>query len=360
MYRITCFYIISIFLLSCGKEKEKFYPRYMPLIQAVYASGKIKSFNEYKVYSTASGLLKSRKVSEGDIIHQGQVIAEIQSDVSDIRMNNSRTLLKQAEKNASSDSPVLLELKSQIESAKLKMENDSSNFFRYQNLLKQGIGTKADVDAREVMYKTSKNNYIAAYKRYLTTKDQLDTDYKNASSQAQISYSTKNDFEIRSMISGKVYALYKEMGEMINPQEPVALIGDDKKFIVELSVDELDINKVKAGQKVLITMDTYGEKVFNAVITKIYPLLDSRTQTFTVDAEFVNSPENLFPGLTAEANIVISQSARSLVIPSGFVFPGDSVILEKGTKHKIKSGLRNLEYVEILNGLDSTTAVYKQ
>ena len=147
---------------------------------------------------------------------------------------------------------------------------------------------------------------------------------------------------------------------MINPQEPVALIGDDKKFIIELSVDELDINKVRTGQKVLITMDTYGDKVFNAIIKKIYPLLDSRTQTFTVDAEFVDSPQNLFPGLSAEANIIISESKRSLAIPSGFIFAGDSVILEKEGKHKVKTGLKNLEYVEILSGIDSTTAVYKQ
>jgi HlyD family secretion protein len=332
----------------------------MPLTEAVYASGKIKSFNEYKVYSTASGLLKSRKVSEGDTIREGQVIAEIQSDVSNIRLNNSETLLKQAQKNSSSDSPILLDLQSQIESAKLKMENDSSNFFRYRDLLKQGIGTKADVEARELMYKTSKNNYLAMSKRYINTKEQLETDYKNANSQAQISYSTKNDFEIKSMINGKVYAFYKEVGEMINPQEPVALIGDDKKFIIELSVDELDINKVKIGQKILITMDTYGKKVFNAFIKKIYPLLDSRTQTFMVDAEFVDPPQNLFPGLTAEANIIISESKRALVIPSGFIFAGDSVILEKVAKHKVKTGLKNLEYIEILNGIDSTTAVYKQ
>ena len=360
MYRMLYFYIFLLILFSCKKEREKFTPRYMPLTEAVYASGKIKSFNEYKVYSTASGLLKSRKVSEGDIIHEGQVIAEIQSDVSDIRMNNSQMLLKQAEKNSSSDSPILLDLKSQIGSARLKMENDSSNFFRYSDLLKQGIGIKADVEARELIYKTSKNNYLSVCKRYINTKEQLETDYKNAGSQVQISYSTKNDFEIKSMIDGKVYALYKEVGEMINPQEPVALIGDDKRFIIELSVDELDINKIKIGQKALITMDTYGEKVFNAVIKKIYPLLDSRTQTFTVDAEFVDPPQHLYPGLTSEANIIISQSKRSLVIPSGFIFVGDSVILEKGTKHKVKTGLKNLEYVEILNGIDSTTEVYKQ
>jgi HlyD family secretion protein len=360
MNRIIYFYILSLFLFSCKKEREKIYPRYMPLTEAVYASGKIKSLNEYKVYSTASGLLKNKKVKEGDIIHEGQIIAEIQSDVSDIKLNNSQTLLKQAEKNYSSDSPILLELKSQIESAKFKMENDSSNFFRYRDLLKQGIGTKADVEAREVMYKTSKNNYLAAGKRYINTKEQLETDYKNANSQAQISYSTKNDFEIRSMINGKVYALYKEVGEMINPQEPVALIGDAKQFFIELAVDELDINKVKIGQKALITMDTYGEKVFNAVIKKIYPLLDSRTQTFTVEAEFVDPPQNLFPGLTAEANIIISESKKSLVIPSGFIFAGDSVILEKGGKHKVKTGLKNLQYVEIISGIDSTTAVYKQ
>jgi multidrug efflux pump subunit AcrA (membrane-fusion protein) len=350
----------AFLFFSCKEEKENTHPVYMPLTEAVYASGKIKSFNEYKVYASVQGILKSRLVTEGDTVSAGQVIAEIQSDVSGLRENNSQILLEYAHKNASADSPILSELSIHMESARIRMENDSTNFTRFSNLLKQGIGTKADVETKELIYKTSLNNYTAAKKRYLNMREQLETEYRNALTQKQISSSTRNDFRIRSLINGRIYALYKEQGEMVSPQEPIALIGDARRFMIELAVDELDINKIKTGQTLLITMDTYGEKFFKASVKKIYPLMDQKTQTFTVEAEFLEVPRNLYPGLTAEANIVISQNRRAMVIPSAFLFPGDSIILKDGKKQKVKTGLKNLEYAEILSGADTTTVIYKQ
>jgi HlyD family secretion protein len=247
-----------------------------------------------------------------------------------------------------------------METARIKMEDDSLNYMRYARLLKEKVGTKADVEKREVMFRTSKNNYIAARERYFNTKTQLETELKNAYNNLKINAASRSDYHVRSMIDGRIYALYKESGEMVSPQEPLALLGDKNRFLVELAVDELDINKVKVGQKVLITLDTYGDKVFEATVKEIFPLLDSRTQTFKVEAEFTRgSSEVLYPGLTAEGNIIIAGKEKAMVIPRAFLFSGDSVMTEKGKMKKISKGLSNLEYVEVLSGLDISEEIYK-
>jgi HlyD family secretion protein len=357
MRLFTCLLIFILFV-SCKKEQEKTNPRLMPLTEAVYASGKLKPYNEYKVYASVAGILKGEFVSENDLVHPGDVVAEIESDISKLKVDNAETILMQAKRNSAPDSPILLELKSQLESARFKMEDDSINLVRYTNLLKQNVGTKAEVERRELLYKTSQNNYIAAQKRLINTKEQLETEYKNALNNFKVNAESRNNYRIRSMIEGKVYAFYKEPGEMVSLQEPLALLGHKDRFIIALTIDELDINKVKMGQKVLVTTDTYGDKVFESKITKILPLLDERTQTFDVEAEFIDMPERLYPGLSVEANIIIREKPNALVIPRSFLLPGDSVMI-KEEKRKVQTGLKNLEYVEIISGLDSTEVVYK-
>ena len=49
---------------------------------------------------------------------------------------------------------------------------------------------------------------------------------------------TTKDFAVKSKINGKVYALYKEPGEIVTTMEPLASIGSATNFIIEMLVDE--------------------------------------------------------------------------------------------------------------------------
>jgi multidrug resistance efflux pump len=50
--------------------------------------------------------------------------------------------------------------------------------------------------------------------------------------------------------------------------------------------------RVALGQKVLVTMDSYKGEVFDAIVDKIYPIMDERSRTFMIEAHFVRPPEN--------------------------------------------------------------------
>ena len=60
----------------------------------------------------------------------------------------------------------------------------------------------------------------------------------------------------------KIYQLPMKKGEMVNTLNPVAIIGDNLAFLMELQVDEYDINRVKLGQKIALSMDSYKGQVF--------------------------------------------------------------------------------------------------
>ena len=164
---------------------------------------------------------------------------------------------------------------------------------------------------------------------------------------------------MKSNMKGVVYDVLKKEGELINTQTALAVIGADSSFILEMEVDQADITRINPGQIVYLTMDSYKGQVFEARITKIFPIMDERTRTFKVEAEFINPPNTLYPNLTAEANIVVLQKKAVLTIPKSYLVDGKYVIVDGETKREIKTGLRDYQKVEILEGLDTSTAVFK-
>ena len=163
---------------------------------------------------------------------------------------------------------------------------------------------------------------------------------------------------VKSKINGKVYALYKEAGEIVTTMEPLASIGSATSFVINMLVDEVDIVSISNNQEVIIHLDAYNGEVFKGKVSKIYPKKDERNQTFKVEAVFENPPTILYPGLSGEANIIIAKKDTVLTIPKGYLIDGDKVKTDKGLT-PITTGLQNMEYIEVLSGITKDTQIYK-
>jgi multidrug efflux pump subunit AcrA (membrane-fusion protein) len=153
-------------------------------------------------------------------------------------------------------------------------------------------------------------------------------------------------------MDGKVYDLYKEQGEMITPQMPLGIIGDMNDFILELQVDEYDITLIKPGQAVKVTMDSYKGEVFDAVVTRVYPIMNERTKSATVEAIFTRPPATLYPNLSLEANILLQVKENVLTIPRSYLLKDRFVIRESGDTIEVKTGIQDYLKAEILDGIN--------
>lgn len=349
--------ISALFFFSCGKKTETTVPVTETITESVYASGIIKSRNQYQVYSTVTGILQEIYVEEGDSVNTNDSILRIQSISSDLNRANAKLAADLAGFNANGDK--LNELKTNIEFAASKMKNDSVMLVRQQALWSQQIGTKSELEQRELAFKNSLANYRAALYRLNDAKKQLETFALQAINNLEISNSQAGDFTLKSKSKGRVYSILKEKGELISPQSPVAVIGDASDFEIQLLVDEYDITRIRIGQKVMITLDSYKGKVFEAQVSKIDPIMNERTRTFRITAEFTKKPEVLYPNLTAEANIIIQRKENALLIPRNYLI-GDSMVLnEQKEKIKVRTGLMDYNKAEIISGLNAGEKIIK-
>ncbi|WP_262420273.1 efflux RND transporter periplasmic adaptor subunit [Flagellimonas meishanensis] len=330
----------------------------MSLTESVYASATIQPDSLYQVYSVVTGILDRVWAEEGDAVAKGDRILQITNTSPELSMKNSELALQLAKENYSGSAAVLKGIEDEIRSAELNLKNDSINFFRQKNLWSQNIGSKVEFDNRKLAYELSQNTLNLLNRKYQRTQNELQTQLKQAENNFKSSMTMNKDFTITSKINGKVYAIYKDPGEIVNPMEPVAAIGKSAVFVIELLVDEVDIVKLKIGQKVLLTLDAYNSEVFEATLNKIYPRKDERTQTFKVEALFDNAPSTLYPGLSGEGNIIIAKKNEALTIPKEYLIDGSKVLTENG-EVQVSIGLQNLDRVEILEGIDKNTVLLK-
>jgi multidrug resistance efflux pump len=351
--------------ISCKKTEETAKPEYRALTEAVYASGTLSPRSEYKVYAMADGVITRRMVDEGNAVKAGEVLFRIDNEEQAARMNAARDVFRTAESNYKSSSPALEEAEAALRSARSKLATDSVQFSRVSELYASKAMTQADYDRAKLTLQVSQNDFSAAKQRAERTKRQLYVDLQNAESQFKVSAKQESNALVKSSTDAMVYELYKQQGEAVRRNDPLALLGSPNEVYIKLSVDELDIQKIQIGQEVLVKIDIYQDRTFKAKVEKVYPMLTKQDQSFRVDAAFIEALPARFVGVTAEANIVISRKERALVIPKALVLKGDSVLVKNadGTtaKVKIRKGAETFDVVEILSGLsDSSQLVVKK
>lgn len=348
---------MGLLFSACQQRPEKTQPTLERITESVYASGIIKSKNQYQVFSTVGGLIQKIWVKEGDVVKKGDALFVVQNETSRLNAENAKLAADFAEFNTTGDR--LRELTGAIETARSKMLNDSLLLLRQRGLWAQQIGSKVELEQRELAYTSSSNNYEAAVLRYRDLQKQL----KFAAAQSQkllsISKTVAQDYTVRSQTDGRVYSISKEVGEIVNTQTPVAIIGDADQFVAELQIDENDIVRIQSKQRVLLTLDSYKGQVFEATVSQIDPIMNERSRTFTVEANFTQKPPTLYPNLTTEANIVIQTKEKAITIPRAYLLGDSLVILENKEQRKVKIGLKDYEKVEILSGLSANEAILK-
>ncbi len=348
---------LLLFTSSCKNSGEQTRPIEEKITESVYASGIIKSNNQYQVFPMVNGIITNVFVSEGDLVKKGQKLFQLKDVTARLSTESAQIAAEYSSINANRDK--LNQLKIEIDAAKDKMENEASLLAKQKNLWEQGIGSRNDLEQRELSAKLAAKAYKTSLLRYNDLEKQLSLQEKQSRKNLQISNVSTADFIIKSQLNGKVYNVLKEAGEMVNTQSPVAIIGDAAGFIIELQVDEYDITRVKVGQKVLLSMDSYKGEVFIAVVTKIDPIMNEQTKTFKVEAAFVDPPPTLYPNLTAEANIVIKVKEKALTIPRSYLIDDNYVMLSNKEKRKVIVGMKDYEKAEIVGGLTKDDVILK-
>lgn len=187
---------------------------------------------------------------------------------------------------------------------------------------------------------------------------------KQAEAEVKLAEENLNLTELYAPFDGFISEVYTEIGEWITPSPtglllpPVMEIINLDEFYVSAPIDEMDSKKVKVGDEVRVTLDSYPEKVFKGTLDKIGVYVqDLMEQNRTVEVEVKVELEGMevLPGTSADVEIITKRKENVLRIPTNAISSDGNVFVVENGKiriRKIKTELKNWAYTEVLEGLE--------
>lgn len=349
MSRHALILLLLIVLTSCKGKQNKVKPFYSAISESVYASGSVKSNQQYEAFATVNGVIQDIYLEEGDSLNIGTPILSVANEVPQLNQENALLVARYAEVSSNQDK--LSDARQAIDLQESKMKNDLLLLNRQKNLWEQNIGTRNELEQRTLAYESSRTAYLSAMSKYHDLERQIRFTASQSQKNLQVAQQQASDFTLRSKVKGVLYKIYKKKGESVSLQTPLALIGKNDHFILEMQVDEYDIFKIRKNLLVLVTMDSYKNQVFKARVSAISPMMNENSKTFLVEATFENPPAQLYPFISFEANIVIDTKKRALLVPRNAFLNDSTLVKSNGDKIVVKTGLKDYKMVEILSGV---------
>jgi HlyD family secretion protein len=190
---------------------------------------------------------------------------------------------------------------------------------------------------------------------------------KQARASVELARNNLKAAQIVAPFEGVVAAVNVREGEVAAGALPAIVLVDVSQFYLDVSVDEVDVARVKPGQPVTITLDALPNELFSGTVDRIAPQA-------TVTAGVVNYPvritlaslePRLRGGMTSIAEIVVQEAQNVVIVPnwairrdraSGQAFVS---LLKNGTIEEVtvELGLRNESVSEVTRGVNEGDVV---
>jgi HlyD family secretion protein len=350
------------------------------LAKSVVATGKVEPITKVEIKSKASGIVKKLFVEYGDRVKKGQLLAQLDKVEIEAGVEQSRASLEAAQANLTSSKADYERAKVDAESPEVPLLKRS--YDRALQMQKDGVVSMSALDDAEKEYKLAVNKQNVARAQMLVLQAKI------AQSQAQVAQdqASLRQFEeqlsytdIVSPLDGIVLSRDVEIGDAVSSilvlgsgATLVMTLGDTSQVYVKGKVDESDIGRVYLGQPARIKVESFKDKTFNGVVTKISPMgvEKDNVTTFEVRVSIQNPGGELKAEMTANAEIILEEHKNVLQIPEGaIIYDKDrnasvEVPDPKGKngrrKVDIKAGISNGTKTEILAGLKQGDTVILQ
>ncbi|MBT9779322.1 HlyD family efflux transporter periplasmic adaptor subunit [Clostridium sp. MCC353] len=211
---------------------------------------------------------------------------------------------------------------------------------------------------------------------YKDAMDKAEETLESAQSKVDTTQDSYEDYTITAPISGQVITKTSKVGDNVSRNSSnstvMAVIYDLSEVTFEMSIDELDVQKVKVGQKVEVTADAIENQTFTGTVTNV-SLQSSYSNGVTNYPVTVTLDEvgSLLPGMNVDGRIILDEADDVLLIPVGALMRGTRVYIKDETvteaqgtvpagfrSVEVETGLVNDDYVEVISGLSEGDTVY--
>jgi multidrug efflux system membrane fusion protein len=274
------------------------------LRQVVRLNGTIQPFNQSLLRAEVAAVVNEISVRRGESVKKGQLLARL--DTSDVGAR-------------------MREKQSNLESARSALKLAEINREKAITLTQRGVKSQTALDEAENAWRNARAN-VAALEQQLT-----------------VARKSVNDTAIYAPIDGLVAERFVNPGERVAIDTKLFSITDLDMMEVEALVPARDVPQLRIGQKVVLHVEGFGDRIFDAHVERINPTAQSGSRSIPVYVLLKNPDHVLRGGMFGAGEAVLAEALGIVAIP------GEAVREENGSRvvYVLKDGKLERRTVQI-------------
>jgi len=309
-------------------------------------------------------------IADGSLVDSGQYVARLdQTEISN-KIKDKETELEKLETQVTK---TRIDTSIEMRAARDELINLKYAFEERRIILEQSkYEPPATIRQAEIALERAERAYEQAVKNYKLKLDKnranmqdVQASYEQAHRQLEILVKVREGFIIKAPKSGML--IYrrnwdgKKMGvgaQISTWDNIVATLPDLSKMISKTYVNEIDISKVKQGQKALVTIDAFPDKKLNGIVREVANIGEqiqgSNAKVFEVIIDITEYDSILRPSMTTKNQIITREYDDVLYVPSEAVHTEGKTtfVYSHGNKIEVKTGESNENNIIIEEGLE--------
>ncbi|KKP61729.1 MAG: hypothetical protein US48_C0009G0010 [Candidatus Levybacteria bacterium GW2011_GWA2_37_36] len=365
IFAVGYFAISKLFLNKNGKityQTEKAVKG--NLVVTVTGSGTVASTNSSNITTEATGVVKNIYVKDGDIVKTGDKIAELELDLEGQQKSSQAWASYQSAKNS------LQTTKDSLFSTQADLFTKWQSYYNLSTSSKYENSDKTPNTPErqsQTEFRISEDNWLLSEAKYKAQQKAIEQAQSSLNT-AWYSYQQASPI-IYAPISGTVSGLSLQIGSVINSQSSsntsattnkIANIKTDALPTLSINLTEIDVPKIKIGDKATITFDAFSTKTFTGKVISIDMVgsVSSGVTNYPTVVLLDTKSNEILPNMGISASIITNTKDDVLLIPSSAIKSDDSgnnyvQILEKRkpVNQNIEIGLVSDSQTEIISGL---------
>lgn len=160
-----------------------------------------------------------------------------------------------------------------------------------------------------------------------------------AEANVQALQNTVNSQYIIAPFDGVITDILVDEGDIVSSGTQAVQLDNMSNLVIDISVSEIDINEIEIGQPVSITFDAIPNQTYEGEVSKVSLAGDesSGIVEFTVTISITNIDENIKPGFTAVATVMIKEVENAVLVPNLAIqtVNGTSVVMVVGSDNTV-------------------------
>lgn len=328
-----------------------------PVVEAFYATGTLSPHRDHPIRAAVEGTLTQVSVDKGSRVKAGDMLAMVRVESFEMRLRQTRADLELAQARADeATSPVLAEFDAQIAAAREQQAIAEREYQRVLGLFDAGSASQSDLDRASERRQSSRSATDSLVARRRARRLELERDLEIARAANDIARWNIDEQTLRSPIDGVVLDRPLSHGSRVRVNDPIMTIADVRPvaLLMRAQVDEEDKTRIAPGQRVVMTLFAYGDRVFEGRVRQVYPRADPDRRTFEVDVTIDPIDDRFSAGMTGELAFIVESRQQATVVPTQAVQGGTIYTIRQGRLLAVEGvtlGLRSIERTEVTTGL---------